>query len=86
MTNYLKLDIMEIKVQVPFQQLLTAVRTLTPAQKAKLRKELDEEKSSLDSKEDDFISFLLNGPVYSDKDIAIIEENRKSIAAWRTKD
>lgn len=76
---------MEIKVQVPFQQLLTIVKTLTPAQKARLRKELDEEKPASNPKEDDFINFLLNGPVYSDEDIAIIKENRKSIAAWRTK-
>lgn len=75
---------MEIKVQVPFQQLLTIVKTLTPAQKAQLRKELDEEKPASNPQEDDFINFLLNGPVYSDQDIAIIEENRKSIAAWRT--
>ncbi len=76
---------MEIKVQIPFQQLLTIVKTLTPAQKARLRKELDEEKPVSKPEEDDFINLLLNGPVYSDKDIAIIEENRKSIAAWRTK-
>ncbi len=75
---------MEIKVQIPFQQLLTIVKTLTPAQKAQLRKELDEEESVVRLEEDDFIHFLLNGPVYSDEDIAIIEENRKSIAAWRT--
>ncbi|MGN6436823.1 MAG: hypothetical protein ACTHMM_09835 [Agriterribacter sp.] len=74
---------MEMKVQVPFQQLLTLVKTLTPTQKARLRKELDE--VSDEPKEDDFINFLLQGPVYSNKDIAIIEENRKSIAEWRTK-
>ncbi len=76
---------MEIKVQVPFQQLLTIVKTLTPAQKARLRRELDEEKPNFNAKDDAFINFLLNGPVYSDQDIAIMEENRKSIAAWRTK-
>ncbi len=75
---------MEIKVQVPFQQLLTLVKSLTPTEKAKLRKELDEDKLAITDK-DAFIDFLLNGPVYSEKDIAIIEENRKSIAAWRTK-
>ena len=76
---------MEIKVQVPFQQLLTIVKTLTPVQKAQLRQELDEEKPASKPEEDDFINFLLNGPVYSDQDIAIMEENRRSMAAWRTK-
>jgi len=75
---------MEMKLQVPFQQLLTLVKSLTPAQKAKLRQELAEEKQSKTDK-DEFIEYLLNGPVYSEKEIQVIEENRKSIAAWRTK-
>ncbi len=75
---------MEVKVQVPFQQLLTIVKTLTPSQKAKLRAELNEEQVEK-KQEDDFIDYLLNGPVYSDREIQNIEENRKSIAAWRTK-
>ncbi|MDQ2720414.1 MAG: hypothetical protein M3Z26_11745 [Bacteroidota bacterium] len=73
-----------MKVQVPFQQLLTIVKTLTPSQKAKLRAELNEE--HIETKEpDNFIEYLLNGPVYNEKDIQIIEENRKSITVWRTK-
>lgn len=75
---------MEITVQVPFQQLLTLVKTLTPTQKERLRQELNEDKPTKKGK-DDYLEFLLNGPIYSEKDIAIIEENRKSIAAWRTK-
>ena len=75
---------MEMKVQIPFQQLLTAVKTLTPAQKARLRQELVEEKPDKDDKAE-FIEMLLNGPVYSEKEILTIEENRKSISKWRTK-
>ena len=75
---------MEMKVQVPFQQFLTIVKTLTPGQKAKLRAELNEEKVET-KQQDDFIEYLLKGPVYNDKDLQIIEENRKSITAWRTK-
>ena len=74
---------MEIKLQVPFQQLLDIVKSLTSAEKEKLRKELDKEKSD-DNNQNDFINYLLNGPVYSEEDIKVIEENRKSIAAWRT--
>jgi hypothetical protein len=69
---------MEMKVEVPFQQLLTIVKSLTPSQKAKLRAELNEEKVEAKS-QDNFIEYLLSGPVYDDKDIQIIEENRKSI-------
>ena len=75
---------MEIKVQVPFQQLLKLVKSLSPSQKARLRKELSEENTSMDEKEG-IIQDLLNGPVLSEEDIARIEDNRKSIAAWRTK-
>jgi hypothetical protein len=75
---------MEMKVKVPFQQLLTIVKTLTPSQKAKLRAELNEEQVET-KQQDDFIEYLLKGPVYNDKDLQIIEENRKSIVAWRTK-
>jgi len=35
---------MELKVQIPFQQFLTAVKTLTPSQKVRLKEELNEEK------------------------------------------
>ncbi len=74
---------MEIKVQVPFQQLLDIVKNLPAAQKAKLRQELDEEKPA-NNNQDDFIDYLLNGPVYTEEEIQVIEENRNSIAAWRT--
>ena len=73
-----------MKVQVPFQQLLKLVKSLTPGQKARLRQELSKEEPTTTEK-DRFIDYLLNGPVYSDKEIDVIEQNRKSIAAWRTK-
>ncbi|HRN47545.1 MAG TPA: hypothetical protein PLR74_02370 [Agriterribacter sp.] len=73
-----------MKVQTPFQQLLTLVRSLTPAQKAKLRQELND-KPPVQEDIDEFIADILCGPVYSDKEIKVIGENKKSIAAWRTK-
>ena len=69
------------EIQVPFQQLLTIVRMLTPSQKARLSAELNEEKVET-KQQDDFIEYLLKGPVYNDKDLQIIEENRKSITAF----
>lgn len=75
---------MEMKVQVQFQQLLTIVKTLTPSQKAKLRAELNEKQ--IESKhQDNFIDYLLKGPVYNERDLQTIEENRKSISLWRAK-
>ncbi len=75
---------MEMKVQVPFQQLLTLVKRLTPDQRARLQQELVDKKP-IQKDKDEFIDYLLNGPVYSDKEIKVIEENRKSITVWRTK-
>jgi uncharacterized protein YeeX (DUF496 family) len=76
---------MEMTVQIPFQQLLKLIKGLTPAEKETIRQELADSEPKL-KKNDDFMEFLLNGPVYSDEDIAMMEENRKSIAEWRTND
>ena len=73
-----------MKVQVPFQKLLELVKALTPTQKAQLAQELVNENPPKEDK-DNFIDFLLKGPTYSKKEIAVIEENRKSISAWRAK-
>ena len=75
---------MEMKVQVPFQQLLTIVKTLTPSQKAKLRAELNEEKKGVNQK-DDLLEQLLNGPTATKKQLDILSANRKEINQWRTK-
>ena len=75
---------MALKAQITFEQILTVVKTLTPAQKAKLKEELSD-KSKKAKKLPNFTEMLLKGPVFTKKQIAQIEENRKSIAAWRTK-
>lgn len=75
---------MALKAQIPFQQLLTVVKTLNSAQKARLREELSD-KSRKPKKLSGFTQLLLTGPVFTKKQIGTIEENTKSIAAWRTK-
>jgi hypothetical protein len=71
---------MEMNLEIPFQQLLSAVKTLTLAEKARLKQELTEEEDK-----SVFIEMLLKGPVYTEEQIQTIEENRKSIAQWRKK-
>jgi len=73
-----------MKIQIPFQELLLALKTLSPSQKARVRMELSEDKPIKDDKAA-FIEMLLNGPVYSDEQIQAIEETRKSINEWRGK-
>lgn len=73
-----------MKVQIPFQQLLALVKTLTPAQKSKLQQQLVAELPDPKDKSE-FIEYLINGPVYTKKEIDVIEKNRISISKWRTK-
>ena len=75
---------MAVKAQIPFEQILTVVKTLTPAQKIKLREELSA-KPQKAKKVSGLTELLLNGPVFTKKQLTQIEENGKSIAAWRTK-
>ena len=71
-------------VHIPFQQILTVVKTLSPAQKEKLRAELNND-NKVSKNLSSFTEFLIQGPVYTKKQIETIKNNRKSIAAWRTK-
>ncbi len=75
---------MEIKAQLPFQALLDLIKTLSPSEKKKLKQELDNP-ATTPAPKDDFIAYLMNGPVYTEDEIRQIEENHKSITAWRTK-
>lgn len=74
---------MEVRVHIPFEELVSIVRQLSPAEKAILQKELVEAKPA--SKKNRLKELLLNGPVFTDEQIKTIEETRKSINQWRTK-
>ena len=75
---------MELRFNIPFQELLTIVKALSPSQRERLKQELEEE-PPIQEKNNQFIEFLLEGPVYSKDEIKKIELNRKSIAEWRKK-
>lgn len=75
---------MEVRVHIPFQQLVEIVRQLPPTQKAKLQKVLDQEVKPT-PKSSRLTEMLLNAPVFTEKQIKTIEENRKSINQWRKK-
>lgn len=75
---------MEVKVHIPFQELVTIVRQLSPSQKARLQKELAKD-SKPASEKSRLTQLLLTGPVFTNEQIQAIEETRKSINEWRTK-
>lgn len=67
---------MEVKVHIPFQDLLTIVKQLSPAQKARRQKELAKE-GKLVTKKSRLTQLLLNGPVFTNEQIKIIEDTRR---------
>lgn len=74
---------MEIKVQIPFNELIAIVHQLSPTQKERLQKELAQKTEPI-AKKSGLTELLLNGPVFTDEQIKTIEETRKSINRWRT--
>ncbi len=74
---------MELKVHIPFNELVAIVRQLSPAQKAKLQKELVQDVRPA-TKMSRLTELLLNGPVFTNEQTNTIEETRKSINQWRT--
>ena len=66
---------MALKKQIPFQQILTVVKTLTPAQKARLRDELNNT-AELEITQTSFTELLKKGPVFTTEEINTIKENR----------
>ena len=75
---------MALKAVIPFKQILTVVKTLSPSQREQLKAVLSEPKS-IPKKQSDLTKLLLSGPVFSKKQIDVIKQKRKSINQWRTK-
>ena len=75
---------MEVKVQIPFNELVAIVRQLSSTQKAELQKELTYGTEPV-TKKSRLTELLLNGPVFTEEQIKNMEETRKSINQWRTK-
>ncbi|WP_019986681.1 hypothetical protein [Rudanella lutea] len=73
---------MEVRIQLPFEELVAIVRQLSPAEKIRLQQELTTEVKPRPSR---LTELLLNGPVFGQDQIDAMEENRKSMNQWRTK-
>ncbi len=74
---------MEMKVNIPFNQLLLFVKQLTPTQKKKLKKELETDEPK--TKNSSLRKKLLVGPVFTEQQLQSIEDTHKSINRWRVK-
>lgn len=74
---------MQVQVNIEFYQLLKIVKTLPSGQLKQLKAEIEREVKSDDPV--DLETLLLNGPVATNKQLKMIEKNRKAIKQWRTK-
>lgn len=75
---------MQVQADIDFDNLLKIVRTLPPGKIKLLKAELAKKKPLRKSKSN-LQTLLLNGPIATKKQLAIIEGNRKAINQWRTK-
>ena len=78
-----KFDIMQVQVDIGFDQLLKIVKKLPSGQLKQLKAEI--EKKTKEQKPPDLEALLLNGPTATKKQLDTIAKNRKALNQWRTK-
>lgn len=75
---------MQVQIDIGFDQLMKMVKTLPASQLQQLKAAIEskpiEEKATTDLE-----ALLLNGPIATKKQLETIENNRKAINQWRTK-
>ena len=78
------LYIMEVKLNIPFEQLLRALSQLTPLQRRKAKAVLERKSAGKTSEAgENLAELLLHGPVFSEEQLLRMEETRKAFATWR---
>jgi len=78
-----KFGIMQVQVDIEFDELLKIVKTLPSGKLKQLKAEIEKEAKS--DKSIDLERLLLNGPTATKKQLETIAKNRKAINQWRTK-
>ncbi len=75
---------MQVQVNIGIDQLIEIVNKLPERDIDKLRTAIEKKKTTETTREE-FEKFLLNGPVFSKKQLSTIAKTRKAINQWRTK-
>lgn len=75
---------MQAQIDIGYDQLVKLVKQLPKKQWVKLKSEVEEQIIESD-KASDMLTFLLNGPTFSKKQLDEIAKARKEINQWRTK-
>ncbi len=73
-----------MQIDIEFDQLLRIIRTLPSGQLKLLKSEIERERN-LSKQKVDLETLLMNGPIATKKQVAVIKKNRKAINQWRTK-
>jgi hypothetical protein len=75
---------MELKVDIAFDELMHVIRQLPDDKKSQIKAELSLPKTKTEEKSnDDFLDFLLNGPVMNDEQYKNYLEARNHFNKWR---
>lgn len=74
---------MKVQVDIQFEQLLKIVHDLPIQKLNKLKAALNKEQVNKISTKN-LLSLLMNGPTATEKELNVIENNRKAINSWRT--
>lgn len=74
---------MQVQVEIGFDQLLQIVKSLPVGKLKRLKIEIEKEVLQ-DKSKIDLETLLMNGPVATEKQLAIIAGNRTEINQWRT--
>ena len=75
---------MQVRLEIEFDQLVQFAKRLPAKQWTKLKQEV-ETKKTVGKEREDFRKLLLDGPMFSKKQLNTIAETRKKIDEWRTK-
>lgn len=81
----LKFGIMQVQVNLEYEQLLKIVKILPAGKLRQLLKAAIDHGAKSSTSNDDLENLLLNGPTATKKQLDIIENNRKLINQWKTK-
>lgn len=79
-----KFALMQVQVEIEFDQLVQLVKRLPAAQWTKLKQEVEVEAPN-EKEREEFKQLLLKGPTFSKKQLDAVDKTRKAINAWRTK-
>lgn len=74
---------MQVKLEIDFEQLVEAVKSLPSNQLGQLMAEIEKKNRNPKSRKE-LKNLLLKGPVATKKQLETIENNRKAINQWRT--